>query len=171
MYVLYNVHVCVEYCVYVLYVCVNRVFKVMGMWTRTSRSHDISGPVDQMSVLVVLDGGACPGALHAPAPHRRPPPHEPHAPQMSRHSHTHHATCTESAPRDPHDPSSVVPNNQTMERLPVRQATIGMVCRRYMLLEGGRVALRSDLRAAERGLGRPRAPRAWERDRSTGDGR
>lgn len=139
------------------------------MWTRTSRSHDISGPVDQMSVLVVLDGGACPGALHAPAPRRRRRQHEPHEPhraaQTSRHSHTHHATCTESAPRDPHDPSSVVPNNQTMERLPVRQATIGMVCRRFMLLEGGRVALR------EPG-GRPRAARPPARRPGAGrDGR
>lgn len=141
------------------------------MWTRTSRSHDISGPVDQMSVLVVLDGGACPGALQAPAPRRRrpsrvrEPPHTPAPPDDTPHA----STCTESAPRDPHDPSSVVPNNQTMERLPVRQATIGMVCRRYMLLEGGRVG------AAEPAGGRPRrAQRSAARSRraaGTGTGR
>lgn len=65
------------------------------VWTRTSRSHDISGPVHQVSVLVVLDGGACPGALqgrrrHAAAPpaaHQRAdtPPRQ-HANTPSRHT-------------------------------------------------------------------------------------
>lgn len=59
-------------CLYVcVYVCMSKKLFKLWVWTRTSRSHDISGPVDQMSVLVVLDGGACPGALHAPAPRRR----------------------------------------------------------------------------------------------------
>lgn len=58
---------------------------VKGMvWTRTSRSHDISGPVQQVSVLVVLDGGACPGALQGRAGSTAPPPPPRHTP--------HHAT-------------------------------------------------------------------------------
>lgn len=114
------------------------------LWTRTSRSHDISGPVEEVSVLVVLDGGACSGALQGGAgPSRRQrgrgstSSRGGRAGSTAQHStaprshRTHHATphATENAPRDRHDPSSVVPNNQTMERLPVRQATIGMVCR------------------------------------------
>lgn len=58
--------VCVV-CTYV--VCVIYIVCIVMLWSRTSRSHDISGPVEQVSVLVVLDGGACPGALHAPRPH------------------------------------------------------------------------------------------------------
>ena len=54
------------------------------VWTRTSRSHDISGPVQQVSVLVVLDGGACPGALQGRAGSTAPPPPPRHTP--------HHAT-------------------------------------------------------------------------------
>lgn len=60
------------------------------MWTRTSRSHDIAGPVHQVSVLVVLDGGACPGALQAPTPMPPPgakPPHATAAHAPSRHTH------------------------------------------------------------------------------------
>lgn len=73
------------------------------MWTRTSRSHDIAGPVHQMSVLVVLDGGACPGALQAPRRSRRgqarsgPRPRRTPTPraQTSRQSHgERHAIAT-----------------------------------------------------------------------------
>lgn len=111
------------------------------LWTRTSRSHDISGPVEEVSVLVVLDGGACAGALQVAAAgvrvHRRagsariaPRTHRTHRHRHHhQHQHQHHATCHGERATRPHDPSSVVPNNQTMERLPVRQATFGMVCR------------------------------------------
>lgn len=77
------------------------------LWTRTSRSHDISGPVDEVSVLVVLDGGARAGTLQvAPPPPESPGRHEPpraaraaptshHAPQAPRHKHEErHAIAT-----------------------------------------------------------------------------
>lgn len=79
------------------------------------------------------------------------------------------------APRDRHDPSSVVPNNQTMERLPVRQATIGMcVVHAVRGQTGGRCG-RGTRRASE--LGQPRAPACsrlrgrtrdadWDQDRN-----
>lgn len=131
------------------------------LWTRTSRSHHISGPVHQVSVLVVLDGGACPGALLGA---RCSVSHQSSGVSRVRADAASPADITPTrtshmprrAPRDRHDPSSVVPNNQTMERLPVRQATIGMcVVHAVRGQTGGRCG-RGTQRAPE--LRQPRAP-------------
>lgn len=81
---------------------------------------------------------ACASAATAPPPRtaRTAPARRPRRHHATAHAPRH---MPRRARHDRHDPSSVVPNNQTMERLPVRQATFGMVCRRYMLLESGRM--------------------------------
>lgn len=70
------------------------------LWSRTSRSHDISGPVEQVSVLVVLDGGACPGALHAPRPH----PSWGRCEEGSCRTRCHRTAPHRTAPDAPHAP-------------------------------------------------------------------
>lgn len=104
----------IVYCVVCTYVCVCNIVCIVMLWTRTSRSHDISGPVEQVSVLVVLDGGACSGALQAPSPRPRPhgqgsaqgrgPSHAPSPHSTAPKTHrTHHATCHGERARDRHD--------------------------------------------------------------------
>lgn len=97
---------CIVYVVSVWSSECNIRFVKLCCWTRTSRSHDISGPVHQVSVLVVLDGGACPGALHAPAAAAgsgsRGTSSTAHShTRRAKTSRTHQPHATESATRSP----------------------------------------------------------------------
>lgn len=127
-------------------------FKLL-VWTRTSRSHDIAGPVHQVSVLVVLDGGACPGALQvSPRAGRVAAGHAASASASaaasvpaSRAAHSHSVDMPRRAHRDRHDPSSVVPNNQN--GTVARQTSDNWSGVSYMLLRGPRAGRRDGTEA------------------------